>query len=164
MPPSGGYAHEAGKSIIIVVNKWDLIARDTHTAIRLEKDFRLLMKFLEYAPMIFVSAKTGQRVTKILELVQDAYKARLMRFPTAELNKFLALEAKPKLPTGRKTGFPVKYMAQVKVAPPTFVCFTRTSRKLHFSTQRFLVNRLREKYGFFATPVRLLQRASRKKS
>jgi GTP-binding protein len=159
----GGYAHEAGKSIIIVVNKWDLIARDTHTSIRLEKDFRLLMKFLDYAPMMFVSAKTGQRVTKILGLVQDAYKARLMRFPTAELNKFLALEAKPFLPTGKKRGFPVKYMAQVKVAPPTFVCFTRTARKLHFSTQRFLVNRLREKYGFFATPVRLLQRTSRKK-
>ncbi|MCH8819787.1 MAG: ribosome biogenesis GTPase Der, partial [Acidobacteria bacterium] len=61
-------------------------------------------------------------------------------------------------------GFPIKYMVQVKVAPPTFVCFTRTSRKLHFSTQRFLVNRLREKYGFFATPVRLVLRASRKRS
>ena len=115
--------------------------------------------------MIFVSAKTGQRVTKILRLVQEAYKARLMRFSKSELNRFLNLEAKPKLASrGGKGGFPVKYMAQVKVAPPTFVCFIRSSRKLHFSTQRFLVNRLREKYGFFATPVRLLQRASRKKS
>ena len=161
----GGYAHDEGKSIIIVVNKWDLVARDTHTAIRLEEEFRLQMRFLDYAPMIFVSAKTGQRVTKILRLVQEAYKARLMRFSTSELNRFLNLEAKPKLASrGGKGGFPVKYMAQVKVAPPTFVCFIRSSRKLHFSTQRFLVNRLREKYGFFATPVRLLQRASRKKS
>ncbi len=161
----GGYAHEAGKSVIIVVNKWDLVARDTHTAARLEEEFRLQMKFLDYAPMIFVSAKTGQRVTKILGLVQDAYKARLMRFPTSELNKFLASEAKPSLASrGGKGGFPIKYMAQVKVAPPTFVCFTRGSRKLHFSTQRFLVNRLREKYGFFATPVRLLLRSNRRKS
>lgn len=160
----GGYAHEEGKSIIIVVNKWDLVARDTHTTARLEKEFRLQMKFLGYAPMIFVSAKTGQRVTKILGLVQDAYKARLARFPTAELNKFLDQEVKPALPSrGSERGFPIKYMVQVKVAPPTFVCFTRTSRKLHFSTQRFLVNRLREKYGFFATPVRLVLRASRKK-
>ena len=161
----GGYAHEEGKSIIIVVNKWDLVARDTHTTVRLEKEFRLQMKFLGYAPMIFVSAKTGQRVTKILGLVQDAYQARLARLPTAELNKFLDQEVKPALPSrGSEKGFPIKYMVQVKVAPPTFVCFTRTSRKLHFSTQRFLVNRLREKYGFFATPVRLVLRASRKRS
>jgi len=161
----GGYAHEEGKSIIIVVNKWDLVARDTHTTVRLEKEYRLQMKFLGYAPMIFVSAKTGQRVTKILGLVQDAYQARLSRFPTAELNKFLDQEVKPALPSrGSEKGFPIKYMVQVKVAPPTFVCFTRTSRKLHFSTQRFLVNRLREKYGFFATPVRLVLRASRKRS
>lgn len=161
----GGYAHEEGKSIIIVVNKWDLVARDTHTTVRLEKEFRLQMKYLGYAPMIFVSAKTGQRVTKILGLVQDAYQARLVRLPTAELNKFLEQEVKPALPSrGSEKGFPIKYMVQVKVAPPTFVCFTRTSRKLHFSTQRFLVNRLREKYGFFATPVRLVLRASRKRS
>ncbi|MEE8348104.1 MAG: ribosome biogenesis GTPase Der [Acidobacteriota bacterium] len=161
----GGYAHEEGKSIIIVVNKWDLVARDTYTAIRLEEEFRLQMKFLEYAPMIFVSAKTGQRVTKILGLVQNAYQARMMRFPTGELNRFLASEAKPALASrGSKRGFPVKYMVQVKVAPPTFVCFMRSSRKLHFSTQRFLINRLREKYKFFATPVRLLQRTNRKQS
>jgi GTP-binding protein len=161
----GGYAHEEGKSIIIVVNKWDLVARDTHTTVRLEKEYRLQMKFLGYAPMIFVSAKTGQRVTKILGLVQDAYQARLARLPTAELNKFLDQEVKPALPSrGSEKGFPIKYMVQVKVAPPTFVCFTRTSRKLHFSTQRFLVNRLREKYGFFASPVRLVLRASRKRA
>lgn len=156
----GGYAHEEGKSIIIVVNKWDLVARDTYTAIHLEEKFRLQMKFLDYAPMIFVSAKTGQRVDKILGFVREAYEARLARFPTAELNKFLAQDVKPVSPS---RGFPIKYMAQVKVAPPTFVCFVRSSRKLHFSIQRFLVNRLREKYGFFATPVRLIQRHSRRK-
>ena len=85
----GGYAHDAGRSIIVVINKWDLIARDTHTAVRLEKEFRLRMRFLHYAPMIFVSAKSGQRVAKILELVSEAYRARRIRVPTAELNIFL---------------------------------------------------------------------------
>ena len=161
----GGYAHEEGKSIIIVVNKWDLVGRDTHTMVRLEKEYRLQMKYLGYAPMIFVSAKTGQRVTRILELVQDAYNARFFRFPTAELNKFLEQEVKPALPSqGSAKGFPIKYMVQVKGTPPTFVCFTRTSRKLHFSTQRFVVNRLREKCGFFATPIRLVLRANQKRS
>ena len=161
----GGYAHEAGRSIIVVVNKWDLIARDTHTAAELEKEFRLRMRFLNYAPMIFVSAKSGQRVTKILELVGEAYRARLIRVSTAELNQFLEREIQPLLMSAASSRkFPVKYAAQVSVTPPTFVFFTRASKKLHFSTQRFVVNRLREKYGFYATPIRLLQRGSRKRS
>ncbi len=160
----GGYAHQAGRSVIVVVNKWDLIARDTHTAARLETEFRLRMRFLDYAPMIFVSAKTGLRVTKILELVGEAQKARLLRVPTAELNKFLETDLQPMLSSaGRSWRFPVKYAAQVAVTPPTFVFFTRASQKLHFSTQRFVVNRLREKYGFYATPIRLLFRGSRKR-
>ena len=161
----GGYAHNAGRSIIVVVNKWDLITRDTQTAARLENEFRLRMRFLDYAPMIFVSAKTGQRVNKILELVREAYRARLLRVSTAELNKFMETDIQPMLASaaGRRK-FPVKYAAQVAVTPPTFVFFTRASQKLHFSTQRFVVNRLREKYGFYATPIRLLQRASGKKS
>ena len=160
----GGYAHEAGRSIIVVVNKWDLIARDTHTAAQLEKEFRLRIRFLNYAPMIFVSAKSGQRVTKILELVGEAYRARLIRVSTAELNQFLEREVQPMLMSAASSRkFPVKYATQVAVTPPTFVFFTRASKKLHFSTQRFVVNRLREKYGFYATPIRLLHRGSRKK-
>ncbi|MDA2927418.1 ribosome biogenesis GTPase Der [Acidobacteria bacterium AH-259-G07] len=160
----GGYAHKAGKSIIVVINKWDLIRRDTHTAAGLEKEFRVRMRFLEYVPMIFVSAKTGQRVVKIFELVQEAYSSQLIRVPTAELNQFLVTEVQPLLMSpGSSRKFAIKYAAQVGVAPPTFVLFTRSSRKLHFSTQRFLINRLREKYGFYATPIRILQRASRKK-
>ena len=160
----GGYAHEAGRSIIVVVNKWDLIARDTHTAAQLEKEFRLRIRFLNYVPMIFVSAKSGQRVTKILELVGEAYRARLIRVSTAELNQFLEREVQPMLMSAASSRkFPVKYATQVAVTPPTFVFFTRASKKLHFSTQRFVVNRLREKYGFYATPIRLLHRGSRKK-
>jgi GTP-binding protein len=160
----GGYAHDAGRSIIVVVNKWDLIAKDTHTTVGLEKEFRLRMRYLQYAPMIFVSAKSGQRVNKILELVREAYRARLFRVSTAELNQFMEREIQPLLMSpGSSRKFPVKYAAQVAVTPPTFVLFTRASKKLHFSTQRFVVNRLREKYGFYATPIRLLYRGSKKK-
>jgi len=160
----GGYAHDAGKSVVLVVNKWDLVSRDTHTAARLEKEFRFQFRFLDYAPMVFVSAKTGLRVRKVLEIVREANEGRLIRIPTSELNRFLESEVQPFLRSRSKDGkFPVKYFAQVAVAPPTFVCFTRSSRKLHFSIERFLINRLRERAGFFATPIRLIQRGSRSK-
>ena len=159
----GGYAHDAGKSIIVVANKWDRIARDTHTAALTEKEFRTHMRFLDYAPMIFVSAKTGQRVTNVLSLVKQAFEARQFRVSTAVLNSFLEKQALPSLAAGgSQRKFPVKYAAQVAVAPPTFVFFTRSPRKLHFSKQRFLINRLREEYGFYATPIRILQRKRRR--
>ncbi len=158
----GGYAHDAGKSIIVVANKWDRIVRDTHTAALTEKEFRTHMRFLDYAPMIFVSAKTGQRVTNVLSLVKQAFEARQFRVSTAVLNSFLEKQALPSLAAaGSQRKFPVKYAAQVAVAPPTFVFFTRSPRKLHFSKQRFLINRLREEYGFYATPIRILQRKRR---
>ena len=155
----GGYADKAGKSIIVVVNKWDLLHRDGHTADKLEKDFRSRMRFLQYAPLIFVSAKTGQRVLKILKLVQQAHQARYIRIPTAQLNNFLSREVfeMPMSPAALRE-FKVKYVTQARVAPPTFVLFTGSSKKLHFSTERFLVNQLRRNYGFYATPVRLMQR------
>ncbi len=160
----GGYAHDEGKSLIIVVNKWDLVERDSFTAIELEKDFRDKMRFLQYAPLVFVSALTGLRVFKLLELVKKAHAARQTRVPTAELNKFVETEVQPVVQsrqTSRK--YPVMYAAQVGVSPPTFVFFTRTRGKLHFSTFRFLTNRLRERYGFYATPIRIIQRARPKK-
>jgi GTPase len=161
----GGYAHKAGKSIVIVVNKWDLVERDTYTSIEMEKEIRERMRFLDYAPMIFVSALSGQRVHKILELVKEAYQGRRLRVPTAELNQFFGEEVQPLLlsPSGGKK-FPLKYAAQFATAPPTFVLFTRGGGKLHFSTVRFLVNQLRGRYGFFATPIRIIQRSTRRKS
>ncbi len=155
----GGYAHEAGASVILVVNKWDLVERDAYTAIQMEEEFRDRLKFLEYAPMIFVSAKTGQRVAKILDLVEQAHESRQTRVPTAELNEFLGTEVQEALATGgRESKFPLKYASQVGVAPPSFVVFPRGGKKLHFSTIRFLTNQLRERYGFFATPIRIIQR------
>jgi GTP-binding protein len=156
----GGYAQDAGVSVIIVVNKWDLIERDAYTSIQLEEEFRTKMRFLEYAPMMFVSAKTGLRVAKLLDWVARAHQARQLRVPTAELNEFLGTEVAPNLMAsrGRKAKFPLKYAAQVGIAPPSFVVFVRGGEKLHFSTERFLVNQLREKYEFYATPIRIMQR------
>jgi len=156
----GGYADEAGASILIVVNKWDLVERDTYTAKRLEDEFREKMRFLEYAPMIFVSAKTGLRVTKILELIRKAHEARSIRIPTAELNEYLGTEVQSNLlkGRGRQSKFPLKYAAQVSISPPKFVVFVRGGEKLHFSTERFLINQLRDKYGFYASPIRIVQR------
>ncbi|HXK61815.1 MAG TPA: ribosome biogenesis GTPase Der [Acidobacteriota bacterium] len=156
----GGCADEAGVSVVIVVNKWDLVERDTFTAQKLEEEFREKMRFLDYAPMAFVSAKTGLRVAKLLQHVRKAYEARSIRIPTAELNEYLGTEVQPSLlrGKGRQSRFPLKYAVQVGTAPPTVVVFVRGGEKLHFSTERFLINQLRERYEFYATPIRIVQR------
>ncbi|HSR69326.1 MAG TPA: ribosome biogenesis GTPase Der [Acidobacteriota bacterium] len=157
-----GYAFEAGKSVIIVVNKWDLIDKDAHTLVSKEADFRRRLRFLDFAPMIFVSALSGQRVSKILNLVREAYQARYIRVPTAELNKLMEKVMKPHLASsGSSRKFPLKYGTQAGVAPPTFVLFTRGGKPLHFSTQRFFINQLRQAFGFYAAPIRLLERRSK---
>ncbi len=157
----GGYADEAGRPVVIVVNKWDLIEKDTHTQHQLEQDFRDRMKFLDYAPMVFASAKTGQRVFKLLEIAREAHRGSLVKIPTGQLNRFLAEDVGPSARGKRQARKPrLKYGCQVGVAPPTIVLFLRGSQKLHFSTVRFLKNRLRERYGFFASPIRIIQRPS----
>ena len=156
----GGYAHEAGKSVIIVVNKWDAIAKDAGTTKVFENRVRDGMKFLDYAPIVFVSALTGQRVSRIPSLVARADKARRRRIPTGELNQFFRrfLE-QPKVATSANSRLKVLYLTQAGIRPPTFVLFT-SGRKaaLHFSYERYLVNRLRESFDFWATPIRILQR------
>ncbi len=157
----GGYADEAGRPVVVVVNKWDLIEKDTHTQHKLEQDFRERMKFLDYAPMVFASAKTGQRVFKLLEIAKEAQRGSRIKIPTGRLNRFLAEDAGPSARGKRQARKPrLKYGCQVGVVPPTIVLFLRGSRKLHFSTVRFLKNRLRERYGFFASPIRIIQRPS----
>mgnify|MGYP001814628829 FL=1 len=160
----GGYAEEAGRPLIVVVNKWDLIEKDTHTQHQLEEEFRDRMKFLDYAPMVFASAKTGQRVYKLLEIAREARQGSLTKIPTGQLNRFLSEDAGPSARGRRRARKPrLKYGCQVGVAPPTIVLFLRGSQKLHFSVVRFLKNRLREKYGFFASPIRIIQRPSVKR-
>ena len=158
----GGYAHEAGASLIIAVNKWDAIEKDTYTVQRYEERIREMMKFADYAPVVFVSAKSGLRVTKLLELAQQANIERRRRVTTAELNRFFERNLEqPRATTPSKYPLRVLYMTQAGTSPPTFVLFTSSSSpraKLHFSYERYLVNRLREEFGFFATPIRIKQR------
>jgi len=160
-----GYAHEAGRSIIILVNKWDAIEKDTYTVYQHEEKIRDTMKFLDYAPIITISALSGQRVVRLPELIAKANAARNLRIPTAQLNQFYAdyLE-QPKGLSSAKRPLKVKYITQAGIRPPTFVLFTNSFKPLHFSYERYLINRLRETFDFFATPIRVKQKGAKKKS
>ncbi len=162
-----GYALDAGCSIIIAVNKWDAVQdKETNTAAEFERSLRDKMKFLEWAPVITISALSGQRVERILSLVLKADEARNRRIPTAQLNDFFERAiAQPRggtAPSPAKGGFSrlkVQYLTQVSVRPPTFVVFTSGGKPgLHFSYERYLVNRLREEFDFFASPLRIIEK------
>lgn len=155
-----GIAHEAGRSIIIAVNKWDLMPKGIEPMRQFETRTRELMKYLDYAPLVFLSAATGQRVPKLLQLVAKAAVAREQRIATGELNRFfdrfVAGAAGHALP-GR--AMKIQYLTQVSVAPPTFLLFAGYSKRpMHFSTERHIVNKLRSEFGFFAAPIRLVVR------
>lgn len=168
-----GYAVDSGCSVIIAVNKWDAIEeKETNTIYEFERDLRRQMKFLDWAPMVAISALSGQRVTKILPLVAKANEARNFRVPTSQLNKFF--EENVSQPKGGGTPAPVKggvsrlkvqYITQGGLRPPLFVLFTSGGSKagLHFSYLRYIENRLREEFEFFATPIRLKERHKEKK-
>ncbi|MGE0884088.1 MAG: ribosome biogenesis GTPase Der [Blastocatellales bacterium] len=160
-----GYAHEAGRSIIILVNKWDAIEKDTYTIYQHEEKIRETMKFLDYAPIITISALSGQRLTRLPELIAKANAARNLRIPTGQLNQFYEqyLE-QPKGLSSAKRPLKVKYITQAGIRPPTFVLFTNSPKPLHFSYERYLINRLRESFDFFATPIRIKQKGGQRKS
>jgi len=167
-----GYALDAGCSIIIAVNKWDAVAdKETNTALEFERTLRDKMKFLEWAPVITVSALSGQRVERILPLVARADEARNRRIPTAQLNDFFERAiAQPRGGTAPSPGrsglsrLKVQYLTQAGIRPPTFVVFTSGGKPgLHFSYERYLLNRLREEFDFFATPLRIVQKHKKPK-
>ena len=167
-----GYAVDAGCSIIIAVNKWDAVAqKETNTAAEFERSLRDKMKFLEWAPVITISALTGQRVERILSLVVRADEARNRRVPTSQLNDFFEKAiAQPRggtAPTPGRSGFSrlkVQYLTQVGVRPPRFVVFTSGGKPgLHFSYERYLLNRLREEFDFFATPLKIIEKHKKSK-
>ena len=163
-----GYAVDSGCSVIIVVNKWDALEeKETKTIYQFEDKLRQGMKFLDWAPMVTISALTGQRVQNILPLVIKAYDARNIRVPTAQLNKFF--EDNISQPKGGSAPAPVKggvsrlrvkYITQGGMRPPLFVLFTAGGSKggLHFSYLRYVENRLRDEFGFYATPIRIKER------
>ncbi len=162
-----GYALDAGCSIIIAVNKWDLLKeKETGTAAEFERGLRDKMKFLEWAPVITISALSGQRVERILPLVIKADEARNRRIPTSQLNDFFEKAiAQPRGGTapsparGGMSRLRVQYLTQAGVRPPTFVVFTSGGKPgLHFSYERYLMNRLREEFDFFATPLKIVEK------
>ena len=178
-----GYAHESGRSLILVVNKWDLVTTPTRAAAAhggdhdsdagderrpadsriFEQQARSALKFLDYAPMLFVSATTGRNVEKIFPLIEQVARERFKRVTTGEMNRFLRKVdfERASVPASRKVK--VYYMTQTAVAPPTFVLFTDKDVKLHFSYERFLENQIRDEFKFVGTPIWIKNRPRRRR-
>ena len=152
-----GAAKDAGKGIIVAANKWDLMKdQGEDTAKKWDENLRYQLKFLDYAPILHISAATGERTPKLLETVEKVAAASRTRIPTGELNRFIErlTTASPPV-TSSKRNVRIKYASQVSVAPPTILLFANTETKFHFSYERFLENRLREAYDFFGNPIRI---------
>lgn len=155
-----GYAHEAGKAIIIVVNKWDTIEKDDKTMNVFTQQIREHFLFLDYAPIIFVSANTKQRVHQILPIVQRVSENHAMRIQSSILNEVIEDSvARNPAPTDKGRRLRIYYATQVAIQPPTFVVFVNETELMHFSYERFLENRIRETFDFEGTPIRLITRA-----
>jgi GTP-binding protein len=172
-----GYAHESGRSVIIIVNKWDLILSGKKKPVgqakaariqegkrpgdqsAYEERLRYGLKFLAYAPVLFVSASTGKGTEKILPMLQQVAAERRKRIPTAEMNRFLKYVDFERASVPARQQVKIYYMTQAAVSPPTFVLFTDRKVKLHFSYQRFLENQIRKAFGFLGTPIWIKNRA-----
>jgi GTP-binding protein len=154
-----GLAHEAGKPSIIVVNKWDAIEKDDKTMDKFKANVRRDLAYMPYAPIAFISAKTGQRVNTLFDLINKVYEASLMRITTGVLNSVLA-EATTRVqpPTDKGKRLKIYYMTQSSVAPPTFVLFCNEAKLFHFSYQRYIENQIRNTFGLEGTPVRMVVR------
>jgi GTP-binding protein len=153
----GGEADRAGRGIVVIANKWDLVKTPDHTFVKtFDEQLRQGMRFLDYAPILHVSALTGERTTRVLETIDKVAATRRMRVPTPALNAFLesVTAANPPVSPGRKH-VRIMYAAQIGVAPPSFVFFTNVATTFHFSYERFLINQLREKFGFVGSPIRI---------
>ena len=161
----GGEADRAGRGIVIVANKWDLVkSQDQAFVKKFDDEVRRRMKFLDYAPILHISALTGERAPKVIETIDRIAAARRKRIPTPTLNRFLetVTAANPPVSPGRKH-VRIMYAAQIGVAPPSFVFFTNVATTFHFSYERFLVNQLREHFGFVGSPIRVQVRRRAKK-
>ena len=154
-----GLAHEAGKACIIVVNKWDAIEKDDKTMDRMREEVRRDLSYMTYAPILFISALTGQRVNRLFELINYVNDQAAMRITTGMLNTLLAdATARVQPPTDKGRRLKIFYMTQVGVKPPHFVCFCNDAQLFHFSYQRYLENQIRATFGLEGTPVRLTVR------
>ena len=154
-----GIAHEAGKPSIIVVNKWDTIEKDNSTVKEFTDKIRTALAYMPYAPIIFVSAKTGQRVTNLFEHINYVYGQSVLRITTGMLNDMLnEATTRTQPPTDKGKRLKIYYMTQTSVAPPTFVIFCNNAELFHFSYQRYIENCLRKTFGFNGTPIKLIIR------
>ena len=155
----GGYAHESGRSVIVIINKWDLVGpgrtdgkppadRDLY-----EKQARRALKFLDYAPMVFVSASAGKNIDKIFRALELVARERRKRIGTSQMNKFLETVDFTRASVPHRQQVKIFYMTQAYASPPTFILFTDKDVKLHFSYERFLQNQIRQKFGFVGTPI-----------
>lgn len=172
-----GYAHESGRSVIIVVNKWDLISSGAHKSGRpskadrmretrhpadrtaFEERLRYDLKFLNYAPVVFVSAHTGKGIERIFPLIEQVADERRKRIPTSVMNRFIESVDFDRASVPMRQRVKILYMTQASVAPPTFILFTNRAVKLHFAYQRFLENQIRKAFGFLGTPIWIKNRA-----
>jgi GTP-binding protein len=174
----GGYAHESGRSVIIVVNKWDLMTRTGKDGMRLdpsgmgkppanqklyEQDVRDKLKYLDYAPLLFISAADGKNVEQVFKKVELVARERRKRVTTGQMNRFLEKVDFQKASVPMNKRVRIYYMTQAAVAPPTFVLFTDKDVKMHFSFERFLANQIRENFGFIGSPIWFKIRARNKK-
>ena len=154
-----GEAHEAGKGIIIVVNKWDAIEKETGTLEKYQKQVYNKLSYLSYAPMIFVSAKTGQRVHKLFELINHVAQQNALRISTSVINQVInEAIAIVQPPTDKGKRLKILYGTQASTKPPTFVIFVNNKDLFHFSYERYLVNQFRREFGLVGTPVRIIVR------
>lgn len=155
-----GYILEERRSVIVVVNKWDLIPKDTYTMDAYTKQIRADLKFMDYVPVLFISALTGQRAHKVLPLAAEVYQERLVRIPTGELNRLVedaTIRHSPPHKAGKRLKF--FYATQASVDPPTFIFFVNDTRLVHFSYERYLENQIRRRYRYLGTPLKLVFRA-----
>ena len=151
-----GLAHEAGKASIIVVNKWDLVEKDTHTMDKMRKDIYRDLSFMTYAPVLFISALTGQRTERIFELVNFVNDQSSMRITTGLLNDVLAdAQARVQPPSDKGRRLKIYYMTQTGTRPPHFVIFCNSRELFHFSYQRYIENQIRSTFGLEGTPIRI---------
>lgn len=154
-----GYVHEEGKASVLIVNKWDLIEKDTHTMNEFKKKLAVDLAFMDYVPMLFISALSGQRVNKVMEMASYAYEQNCMRISTGTLNDIVSeaiMMQEPPSDKGRR--LKIYYATQVSTKPPTFVLFVNEPELMHFSYKRYMENYIRKSFGLNATPIRLLVR------
>ena len=154
-----GLAHEAGKACVIAVNKWDALEKDGNTMNTFKKNLETDFSFMSYAPFVFISAKTGQRIDKLFETIKAVANSNAMRIKTGTLNDVLAqATARVQPPTDKGRRLKIFYMTQASTKPPTFVCFVNSAELFHFSYQRYLENRIRDTFGLEGTPIRFVIR------